>query len=95
MESMAADETANIIIVLERINANSTGVTWRCQTLRGQGGVDVVVVVIFHHALCSWKARLLARRLASIGRGSGGVIGWLLFFRVLGCWLAVGGRVAS
>jgi hypothetical protein len=46
VEGVAAAQTANVVVVLEAVDADSTGVSGGAHTLRREGGVDVFVVVL-------------------------------------------------
>jgi hypothetical protein len=70
---MATCQTTNVIIVLKRVNTDSTGVTRCAQQLGRKRGVDVFVILVIVLASCT--LRLLrahwldgSRRLTSIDR---------------------------
>ena len=46
MESVSAGQAADIIVILESVDANGAGIASRAKALRRDGGVDVLVILI-------------------------------------------------
>jgi hypothetical protein len=46
MECMTASQSSNIIIFLQCVNANGTGVSWVCEQFWWNSGMDMIVVIV-------------------------------------------------
>lgn len=54
MESMATGQTTDIIVVLQSIDTDSARVAGRTECFRREGGVDVLLVVLFIVRVLCW-----------------------------------------
>jgi hypothetical protein len=62
VEGVTTGKTSDIVVVFQGINADSTGVTGWLQQLRGQGGIDLLVFLVFLLTLCPLEGLPLLTR---------------------------------
>jgi hypothetical protein len=61
MEGMPAGQSTNVVVVLQRLYANGTGVAARSDALRWQGRIDMLIVVVVF-AVHPFKVCAVTRR---------------------------------